>query len=224
MTREPSPRGKNPWFVWSPEQRDRVADLLQAGKTAKQIGEAIGVTRNSIIGIVQRDGRLRSIGFAGTNHGSTRKRELTDEDRRQRRNQYCRAYRATQKTGAIVVPFPKPLKHIKQSSPQHLPKLRVVSNNVPLLVRDWLDRNGGARKFEQTATSDTWVIRLYLEERGIKLNGHRGKWGISTGRGRPRLGTWADVMKIADEFRIAEGLEPFGPPVQASAPKREARG
>ena len=195
-------------FIWTPEEKARVADLLQRGKTAKQIGEVIGVTRNAIIGIVARDKMLSAIGFSRRGSGGVREKKLTHDERLIRRRQYDVAYRA--RIRGEVIAFPKPLRprptyHL---APTKSPALRVITN-IPMLVEDWLKQNGGPRRFERTATSDTWVIRLYLEERGVKLNGQRGKWGISNWRGRPRLGTWADVMKVADEFRVAEGLQPF---------------
>lgn len=49
---------------WTPELDNRIADLLRAKKTAAQIGAEMGVTRNAIIGRVQRCQMLRQIGFA----------------------------------------------------------------------------------------------------------------------------------------------------------------
>jgi hypothetical protein len=111
-----------------------------------------------------------------------------------------------------IIKFPK-RKYVRRASAAakqaDAPKLRVVSNNIPLMVQDWLDRNGGPRRFEKNATADTWAIRAYLEERGIRMNGHQCKWSVSTGRGRPRTMKWSEIVRIADEFRIAEGLQPF---------------
>lgn len=39
---------------WSREQIDEIARMWMAGKSARQIGEFLGVTRNAIIGIVHR--------------------------------------------------------------------------------------------------------------------------------------------------------------------------
>lgn len=50
-------------MTWTAEAKDKVANLLREGLTAPQIGEEMGVSRNSIIGIVNRDPRLREIGF-----------------------------------------------------------------------------------------------------------------------------------------------------------------
>ena len=49
---------------WAPEQDNRIAELLRAKKTAKEIGAEMGVTRNAIIGRVTRCKMLKAIGFA----------------------------------------------------------------------------------------------------------------------------------------------------------------
>lgn len=187
---------------WSQEAKATVAKMLVQGKTAAQIGKVVDKSRNAVVGVVHRDPELAKIGFSGRNW-------RTKEERLAQRKKYDAAYRAKQRgeTNVIRIKFGRQPKEIGHTSAP--PKLRVVSNNVPMMISDWLAQHGGARRFEHAATSDTMAIRLYLEERGIKLNGHRGKWAISRGPGRPKTGTWADVMRIADDFRVAEGLQPF---------------
>jgi hypothetical protein len=49
---------------WSIDERRQCAVLLQAGKTSKEIAQALGKTKGSVVGMVQRDPDLKKIGFA----------------------------------------------------------------------------------------------------------------------------------------------------------------
>jgi hypothetical protein len=197
-------------FKWTVEAKAIVAERLKAGDTAREIGERLGVSRSSITGLLDRDIDLAKIGLTrkATGRNGGRIRRFTLEEQMQRKREYNKLYQAKRRSRSNVVQFPGSFQR-RPEQQRDTPALRVVSNNIPLMVQDWLDKNGGPRRFEHFATTDTWIIRTYLEERGIKLNGHRGRWAISRGKGRPRIGTWADVMQIADDFRMAEGLQPF---------------
>lgn len=50
-------------FKWTPEADDRVAEMLVDKWTAIQIGKAMGLSRNAIIGRVHRSKELSAIGF-----------------------------------------------------------------------------------------------------------------------------------------------------------------
>jgi hypothetical protein len=207
-------------YLWPDEKKARVALLLKEGKTSREIGADLGVTRNSVIGIVRRNSDLSAIGFASRPGGQVPKPK--DEQQAYDR-EYLRAWRAKRK--GVVIPFPAQKRPQQRHDPR--PALRVVSNNVPLMVQDWLDKNGGARRFERNATADKLAVKLYLEARGIKTNGFRGKWTISTGKGRPKQIKWPEVVQIADDFRMAEGLEPFLPqsaPAQNTMTRNGGRG
>ena len=186
-------------FRWTAEAKEIVAERLRAGDTAAQIGARLDVSRSAITGLLARDKDLAAIGFAraGTSFNGGRTPRLSPEEKRERQRQYSRAYLQRRRNGSNVVPFPRP-------------RLRLVSNNVPLLVEDWLKLNGGPRRFEQGITTDTWIVRQFLTDRGISVAGTFGnKWKIVRGPGRPTMGTWADVMAVVDEIRLAEGLQPF---------------
>jgi hypothetical protein len=47
--------------VWTEADRQTVADLLLAGKSARLIGAALGLTRNAIIGKLHRDDELHRL-------------------------------------------------------------------------------------------------------------------------------------------------------------------
>lgn len=192
--------------VWSDHDKGRVAVMLKDGKSAREIGDSLGTTKNSIISLVRRNRDLAAIGFASRPGGQM----PPPKDERQAYDRaYTRAWRAQKK--GVVIPFPAPIRAPgrPRTSDAPRPALRVVSNNVPLMVQDWLDKNGGARRFERGVSTDPWIIRQYLADRGITTNGFRCKWSVSNGRGRPKITTWAGVMEIVDSFRLAEGLQPF---------------
>lgn len=189
-------------FFWPDEQKAKVAVLLKEGKSAREIGTALGFSKNSIIGLVRRNSDLAAIGYASR---PDRKVPPPQNERQAYDREYMRAWKAKQR--GVVIPFP--MKGKPKAKQVQKPELRVVSNNVPMMVQDWLEKNGGPRRFEYNATADKLAVKLYLEERGVKVNGYQGKWTLSTGRGRPRPIKWVDAIQIADEFRAKEGLEPF---------------
>lgn len=49
---------------WTPDMDERLAKLLRAGKSAKEIGHALGVSANAVSGRVKRNAGLAEIGFA----------------------------------------------------------------------------------------------------------------------------------------------------------------
>ena len=71
---------------WSQHQRNQIADMLRAEKTARQIAAHFGVSRNAIIGLVSRDKTLREIGFAHSPgpQNTGRKRDLSIAAKRRR--------------------------------------------------------------------------------------------------------------------------------------------
>ena len=71
---------------WSQHQRNQIADMLRAEKTARQIAAHFGVSRNAIIGLVSRDKTLREIGFAHSPgpQNTAKKRDLSIAAKRRR--------------------------------------------------------------------------------------------------------------------------------------------
>lgn len=207
-------------FKWTAQAKLTLADLLVDGKTAAECGRHFGVSRNAITGLLARDADLSKIGFArqGKSRNGGQTKRFTDEEMLERRRQYNRAYKANKRAGAIVIPFPTSTKRLSPNSPQVAgrPRLRIVSNNVPLMVQDWLEKNGGPRKFEDRERSDSMAIQQWLSDRGITIKATRGNWGnnrgnwnMSRGLGRPKNMTWAAIMEVVDGMRLAEGLQPF---------------
>lgn len=183
--------------TWTNEAKERVGELLKAGKTAREISLEFGVSRNSIASLVSRDDALAAIGFArqGTSFNGGRKSKLSQEERRERRRQYMKQY------------------HSENPRTVAKPKLRVVSNNVQLMVEDWLKANGGARRFQRGESADPLAVQAWLRERGVDCNGVSRTCGaaykVSRGSGAAKRMSWADVLAMVDKMRRAEGLQPF---------------
>lgn len=66
----PEPWGK--LQKWTDEEKDRIAGFLREGLSATQISAHFGVSRNAVIGVVDRTPSLKEIGFA---RGSNKQRE-----------------------------------------------------------------------------------------------------------------------------------------------------
>lgn len=191
-----SPRRKKPSKAkpspWTPEKRAKVGRMLADGCSSAKIAEEFGTTRNAIIGLVGRDDTLAAIGFKS---GTGRKR-LSDEERRKRRNATVRKYRATLGPVTTSRPARKPFKPV------------VVSNNVKLMVQDWIAQNG-VRRFDRGDMTDYYHLTNWLRERGYGLSTVSNSYRLTNGSGRPRQTTWAGVIALVDKLRLAEGLQPI---------------
>lgn len=206
---------------WTGQAKSDVADLLKAGKSAAEIGLHFGVSRSAITGLVCRDQDLGKIGFtrAGKSHNGGKTKRFTDEELVERRRQYNRAYKAKQRAGAIVIPFPASTRPLRANSPQieRTQQIRVVSNNIPMMVEDWLAKHGGPRRFTKDDTTNEVYVIDYLRERGVTVrktrmswNSAGGSWVAAVGQGRAKPRRWSEIIKLVDEFRVNEGLQPFG--------------
>lgn len=194
-----APRSKRPkkYLTWSPERLDRVAELMQAGKTGKQIGDEFGVSRDAIIALSRKHPKLIDIGFArGRKNRPKLSEEQRIENRRAARQRYIDKARASRPVAQTPLPERKPFKPV------------VVSNNVALMVQDFIARNG-VRRFERNTRADYHSLAQYLEERGYKLIQRATRYTLAGPRGRPRFVTWKEAIALVDKFRRAEGLEPI---------------
>jgi hypothetical protein len=59
----------NTWFRWTPEQRVELERLLREGLSASQIGAHFGVSRNVVIGKVDRDQTLPRLSHSNGRRG-----------------------------------------------------------------------------------------------------------------------------------------------------------
>ncbi len=78
-----------------------------------------------------------------------------------------------------------------------------------ILIADWLEKNGGARRYEAGFSSTFLSIQNFLQSRGITVTCFRRRYKISSGKGRPKISTWDEVLRMLDDIRTAEGLEPL---------------
>jgi hypothetical protein len=155
---------------WTPDQIERVRELLSEKLTYVEVAARMGVSRGTIAKLILRTPELR---------------EMPDRNRTRGR------------TKAEPAPAPR------RSA------FRVVSNNIPMMTADWLEKHGGARRYEAGFSTDYLTMKSYLERHGVTFNLTKNQPTLSTGRGRPRKVTWTDVFRAADKFRVAEGLTPI---------------
>lgn len=174
---------------WTQERIDTVAHLMRQGLSSAEMSAQLGVTRNAIIGVIDRTPELCAISQAKP---GARPR-MTKAERKERALDTSRRYRKR-----VAETKPKPFKP-------------VVITNVAMLVQDFVAKNG-VRKFEVGASADYYVLSTYLQERGWKLTTLQGaRYGLGRlgVQGRLRSVTWKEAVAFVDKYRRAEGLQPF---------------
>lgn len=219
---------------WTHERDMQVAKDLVDGLTAKEIADRLGTSRNAVIGRVSRRKELRDIGFVRSADFNEKRAKKQAEQLHIETPVLIVAnggvYAAPQHTksfeGFERLPKPKnqPVKRetirvARQPAPHPMaivtlhtveaPKLRVVSNNTSLMIQDWLEKNGGARKFEQGARSDYFAIQSFLSDQGMSLGIHRNKYMLGNYGSKWRQVSWKEVMATVDNLRCVLGLQPF---------------
>lgn len=179
---------------WSHDDRESIADMLRTGARCGDIMPHFpDKTRSALVSLVHRDPVLRVIGFKG---------KILNPGRR------SKARKST------VIAFRSPRRAIPEKqtpSPQSVEgfKPRVI-NNVPLMIDDWIAKNG-VRQFERGATGEFYGICVWLRARGYECAFHgqkRGYYTITASGGRAKKLDWKGVLALHDKVRRAEGLEP----------------
>lgn len=83
-------------------------------------------------------------------------------------------------------------------------------NTNQQLIDNWLQKNGGARRFDKGFRADPDYIRSYLEKWGFQVRAKAGMYYVSSGkRGAPHRCRWKGLVEFVDELRIKEGKEPI---------------
>lgn len=202
-------------MFWTEAQDARIATMLVAGKSARDIANAFGagITRNAVIGRVNRNKDLKAIGFTRTGEGSATSRprktsiKASNVFRGEKPPMHqdnvvtLHVLRQRKAPGSML---PIPVKSVKAP-------LRIVSNNEKLMIADYLQKTG-ARRYEMGFCSDYHGIQGYLAMRGVDLttrNNGKFTYIIRLKDGQSRKATWQEVLQFADEFRRSEGLEPI---------------
>ncbi|MBZ9759468.1 hypothetical protein LB553_01015 [Mesorhizobium sp. CA8] len=242
---------KEPVNWWKAEEDEVIVRMIGEGRSGSEIGKILGRSRMAVISrnlrlkerqerqkqnrkpyakvrfTAEEDAKIAEMSDdcrSGREIGLALKRSAASIIKRARtigKPLHARSgAKKQERPEGTVIPFP-----VKQRRPQHKPaerpKLMVVSNNIPLMVEDWLARHGGPRRFTANDTTDPIYVADYLREHGViakrlrgDWNSPTGKWSVSRGTGRPKAATWSDVLRIADGFRASEGLQPFLAPQQ----------
>ncbi|MFC4624214.1 hypothetical protein ACFO1V_03060 [Daeguia caeni] len=88
-------------------------------------------------------------------------------------------------------------------------RIKSVPADISALVDDYIARNG-VRKFAPNDGVDIYRLAAFLADYGYEVDCRRGRtMRIRLGKGKPKIVHIKRVIQIADEIRIAQGLEPF---------------
>lgn len=185
---------------WTDEGKAFVARMMADHKSADAIALAMGdgVTGDQVIALVRRTPELKAIGWSARSSKKMSKEER-EERKKASRRKWWRENRskAARPTGEMTaLPARKPFKPV------------VVSNNVSLMVQDFIAKNG-VRRFEQNTRADYHSVAQYLADRGYRFIQRAARYTLASASGRPRFVTWREAIALVDKLRRAEGLEPF---------------
>lgn len=161
------------------EDDDQIRVLASAGHSAREIGEALGKTKDTIIGRTRKLG-IKLHGRPGGNRGGN----------------------------VIAFPGSRHVRPVPSLSSPSRPQLTVITN-VERLIADHIARHG-VRRFAAGETADYYSLQSWLRDRGYALSKSRSLYSISNGRGHPKVMPWANVVSFVDDIREREGLPTFG--------------
>lgn len=80
--------------------------------------------------------------------------------------------------------------------------------SVASLVDEWISMHGAPRRFEPHVRCSFYYARDYLDQFGIRLHLHDGQCKMLDG-GRWKRLRWHQVLKLVDEKRLSQGLQPL---------------
>lgn len=184
-------------FKWTPTVDANVGDMLREGKTAKEIGDALGVSRNSVIGRVSRSKELKAIGFSRSPGQHKADSEVEPSIRHRRRTIRVPVQR---KNGPISIVALRTVEAPKKSE---------QTNRHSEMVAKWLAEHGGPRRFENGACADYFAVQTFLAQHRVTVVADRGRYRMSSGNGRPRTVGWKEVLVTVDAIRSRQGLQPI---------------
>ena len=198
-----------PWQELKPAEKiEAVKMVWHDGISARQIAEKVGApSRNSIISVFYRNRDvlkqypLRTI----------RRPKMSEEERKAREADRVRRYRSRKRRSNVIALRIPTVKHaagdvVHGAVPVktvEVPRFRVVSNNVDLMVKDFLAKHG-PRRFERGAVTDYVAIVNFLRENGHDLRSKSGGY-VLDGKAR----SWMNVLATVDQIRTRKGLEPI---------------
>lgn len=192
---------------WAPEAEDTLRQLWNVeSMTASECAKVLGVTRNAVIGKVHRMKLSR--------RPNPLLKKLAADKRAQNRRETQQRYRQSH-------PQPPKVRNAKSNLPR-VSSARVVRKPVVVatpernvndtaLIASWLEQNGGARRFERSATGDPPMMALWLCARGyqVTLSITKAKpIRVTDPSGKLHNMSLRRLQELVDSVRAAEGLEP----------------
>lgn len=194
------------------EKVECIKQHWKPGSSALDLAKRSGATsRGSVIGIYTRHREeLKNHPLEG------RPPPLSRDERLARRRELDRARYHGKRSNVVKLRIPRFKKPVGDRTIGIVavrsvePPVRIVSNNIELMVKDYIAKNG-ARRFERGAVTEYTAITNFLRERGYELKGHaRGRmYTLVSPVGKNRALMWPGVLQVVDKLRIEEGKEPF---------------
>jgi len=199
---------------WTDDRIERLRSLWADGwscsKIARELGE--GLSRCAIAGKVyrlklpKRPTVIRDFNGWEQQAAATRKPILP---KIKSHSNITRAVAAPKAKRQVVVP--RPVDGAKDAD----------------LVAQWLEANGGARRFRRGDSADYSAMTFFLRDRGYDVaysqKGGRKVTVKRTGSmGRPRSMSFQELVEFVDGIRLAEGMEPIHPAVIEAEHMRNA--
>lgn len=77
------------------------------------------------------------------------------------------------------------------------------------LIANWMQQNGGARRFEKGVSSGYYFAFDYLKTRGIDLQIKSGRFYAKRAGSKWMRLKHGELHKLVDSERVAEGLPPL---------------
>lgn len=205
-----------PWTALSPaEKREAVLPLVEAGKTYTEIAQALAApSRNSVSSVVFEMRKAGILPPATRTNAKTiavktsRKRGgiLGGKPSKAMRDAYARRNDPEGRSGtARKAPSADSGGDAKASSGVK-PAARTFPDVASFVAAH------GVRRFERGAVTDLVYLQNYLTAKGYTAAMRKGGGLFTiTGKGATRRLTRTEFFAFVDEFRIADGLEPFLP-------------
>ncbi len=188
---------------WDEDRVEKLQSLWALGWSCSQIARAIGggLTRCAIAGKVYRLRLAKRRTLVRDPTGWEKQAAATRKPvvpKIKSHSNITRAAAAPKAKRQVVVP--RPVDGAKDAD----------------LVAQWLEANGGARRFQRGDSADYSAMTFFLRDRGYDVaysqKGGRKVTIKRTGSmGRPRSMSFQELVEFVDSIRLEEGLEPIHP-------------
>ena len=178
--------------TWTDGNIQAAAKLWNDGQSSAEISAALGVSRNSVISLANRN---------------------KDMFRAKSRSEAAILSAKNRAAHASTYRPAKPKVMPNWNTVLLTPKRPVVQKPLKDMMADWIAENGPPRRFDRGFSGDWTYLCVKMEELGWKLN-KQANWytlGPIGSKGRPKRLRRDGVLEKIDAILIANGKQPFLP-------------